>query len=358
MPSKANLLSQPRCIKRVNTLVDLGYNVEVYGYDNGLYSDNINDYKCNINTITKQKDRCKVLSIYSNIQLIKKACKHTGPEDIIYLFGIRLACCFKLLNKNNRYIYEQADLNYTKLKNKLLVTIFRQIDKNIIRKSFATILTSQGFVDYLFNKQVPSNVYLIENKLNNNLQKHLVDNRSIRTSRLRFGFVGFVRYPRTLLTFAKVVGEKFPQHEFHFYGEGISGRQARELCAKYENLFYHGEFKNPDDQPMIYQNIDISVVCYDPDSLNVRIADPNKLYESIVFKVPIVVSKRTFLEKKVLKWGVGYSVNAYDENSVEEYINSISDLSISNCIANMKKLNTSDLFDNTDAIMPCIFSAL
>ena len=54
-------LSQPRCIKRANILVDLGYNVEVYGYDNGLYSDNINDYKCNINTITKQKDECQFL---------------------------------------------------------------------------------------------------------------------------------------------------------------------------------------------------------------------------------------------------------------------------------------------------------
>jgi len=35
------LLSQPRCIKRIESFIDEGYNCKVYGFVSGLYEDNL-----------------------------------------------------------------------------------------------------------------------------------------------------------------------------------------------------------------------------------------------------------------------------------------------------------------------------
>ena len=52
---------------------------------------------------------------------------------------------------------------------------------------------------------------------------------------------------------------------------------------KFPNVKLHGKFKNPSDLSVIYNKIDLNVICYDTTSINVRIAEPNKLYESIFF---------------------------------------------------------------------------
>ena len=62
---------------------------------------------------------------------------------------------------------------------------------------------------------------------------------------------------------------------------------------------------------------------YDADMSNVRVALPNKLYESVYCRLPIIVAKNTYLEKVVNDWGVGIGV---DHNSVEELRNAIIEL--------------------------------
>lgn len=55
---------------------------------------------------------------------------------------------------------------------------------------------------------------------------------------LSFGFIGLNRYVSPLCI-AKVVGEKFPQHKFYFYGNGAENMMADiyELTEKYSNIF-------------------------------------------------------------------------------------------------------------------------
>lgn len=161
-----------------------------------------------------------------------------------------------------------------------------------------------------------------------------------------------------MLTFARVVAEKFPNHEFHFYGEGLFSNQAKELCERYpKNLYYHGSFSNPDDLPMIYSNVDVNVVCYDTASMNVRIAEPNKLYESCFFRVPLVVSKSTFLEKRVLNMGVGYSIDSTNESEIISFIKSINQESLEKSLEAMRQIPHEQLFDNTMELIQSIGKA-
>ena len=88
-------------------------------------------------------------------------------------------------------------------------------------------------------------------------------------------------------------------------------------------IFFHGTFKNPDDLPHIYSQLDFVVATYDVSGINPRYAEPNKLYEAIFFRTPIIVSRNSFLEHKVKELGVGFSVNALDDNDIVSQINAI-----------------------------------
>jgi len=341
-------LSQPRCIKRIKALEKAGFEVAVYGFDNGYYSDNIKDYTCKVVCVKTDDDKSKLSKIKSNINLVRRATENLSKDDVVYLFGIQLAGYYKLIGCRNKYIYEQADLNYTKLNRPLLVSIFRELDKWLIKGSYKTVLTSGGFIDYLYNGVAPNNVCLLENKLHISLKKIDVKDKSISPN-LRFGFVGAIRYPRTIFGFANVIASKFPQYEFHFYGEGDSSLQAKELCDKFSNLHYHGKFRNPDDLQSIYENLDVNIVCYDPVSMNVRIAEPNKLYESTFFKVPIVVSEGTFLEKRVKEFHAGFSINALDESAITKFVSSLTVEKLQEVVLQMKQYDMNNLFDQTES---------
>ena len=342
-------LSQPRCIKRVNAFHEAGFEVEVYGFDKGLYSKNISSYSCRTHSIPENGSASKFRMIHEVKRTLTK-------DDLLYVFGIELAFYFRVLCWRNEFLYEQADLNYTKLHNKFLVALFRMIDKYLISKSYKTVLTSQGFVDYLYkDMRAPSKIILLQNRLNKDLERVSVTEHSFNPSAIRFAFIGAIRYTRTILTFARVVAEKFPSHQFHFYGEGLFSSQAKELCGQYpNNLFYHGGFSNPEDLPKIYSNVDINVVCYDTASMNVRIAEPNKLYESCFFKVPLVVSSSTFLEKRVLGMGVGYSIDCTKVSEIVSFIESIDESSYGKCLEAMRRIPSEQLFDNTIELIQSI----
>ena len=346
-------LSQPRCIKRIQAFVQAGFEVEVYGFDNGLYSENVKDIPCPVHPNKIKRSASKWASLATRFGLLSDVRRAAKKGDLVYIFGIELALYYKLFFIRRRYLYEQADLNYAKLRSAALVSLSSRIDRRIIKKSLLTILTSQGFIEFLYgSSNEPENICLLPNKLHLKLKE--IPRPSVKTAqkdKLVFAFIGAIRYPRTLFTFAKVIGMSFPQHEFHFWGEGFASDEAKALCRQYDNLFYHGRFTNPADLPHIYSRVDINVVCYDPVSGNVRIAEPNKLYESVFFRVPIVVSRNTFLEKRVNKWGVGCAVDAFDDTAVQQFVEGLSAEKIAAMQQNIDAIDVDELFDTTDGLI-------
>ena len=62
---------------------------------------------------------------------------------------------------------------------------------------------------------------------------------------------------------------------------------------------------------------------YDTTSINAQYAEPNKLYESIYFRTPIVVSSNTFLAKKVNRLGIGYDINGLNKEEIKSFVNNL-----------------------------------
>ena len=77
-----------------------------------------------------------------------------------------------------------------------------------------------------------------------------------------------------------------------------------------------------------YENIDLLLCTYDYRIDNVRYAEPNKLYESMYFRKPIIVSSSTFLSKKVAQLGIGYDIDSLNRDSIITFIQNLTPESI------------------------------
>jgi len=348
-------LSQPRCIKRIESFQRAGFDITVYGFDNGFYTENLTSISFEIKErfITNFKKSRIVRYFNGKGKILTTIRKENNSDTIFYCFGFSFGQLCSIY-PNVKFIYEEADVDAVKTSNKLIRAFLIWLDKWIINKSMMTVFTSEGFADFLFGVQYPHKVFIHPNKLSSfflNHQRSLERTSKLNPNHIRFGFIGLIRYPNTILRFAKVVGEQFPQHEFHIWGQPSCNEFTPFIERGFPNITYHGTFISPYDLEKIYNQIDISIACYDTTSYNVRIAEPNKLYESIYFNSPIVVSENTFLAKQVRKFKTGFVVDASADDNIVKFIKSINLKDCQQIVHNSRLISTDSLLDNTDLLI-------
>lgn len=318
-------LSQPRVIKRVVSIYNSGYEVEVYGHSRGFYENNDYPKEIIIHNLGWVKSGSGYIGkFFTNlIDVCKIARKYKSSDVIYYIFSFDYAFAFVLCS-NKPFFYEISDIIYSYFESEYLRRMFKNIDKYLIRKSCKTVFTSAGFKKYLFGEENITNVIIQPNKVNPSLSNI---KRSplpfTQKTGLIFAYVGAFRYPNTVFRFAKVIGEHYPQHSFYFYGDSHLTSLAVELSSKYGNVKYWGSFKSPDDLERIYSNIDVVVACYDNTTINEQIAEPNKLYESICFCKPILVSEKTYLADRVRELQSGFVMNAFQDQLIVDFLDNL-----------------------------------
>ena len=312
----------PRNDKRITQFVEKGYDVVVYTFADkpqpknysliklGNYPDSVSYFK---------------RLYYFTRDIKREIAKYDKDTTLFYFFTINTAIA-SLFYKDVHFVYEESDMLFDRMKLKVMRSLIKKINLKIIKKSFVTVFTSQGFADYYYGKNIPRNIVIIPNKVDErllNLPK--VEKEKADLNHLRFAFVGNVRYIQ-LYNMAKVVSEKFKNHEFHFYGTTYPNMiNKMENIKGKDNVFFHGAFKNPDDLPEVYSKIDFVVATYDTTMLNPQYAEPNKIYEAIFFRTPIIVSNNSYLANKVNALKVGFDVDAMDEKMIIDKINSINE---------------------------------
>ena len=176
------------------------------------------------------------------------------------------------------------------------------------------------------------------------VKKHAID-----ANHLSFGFAGDVRY-ENIVNFASVLVRNFPMHEFHFFG--TIQERVKSLTKELEqfpNSHFHGRFRSPDDLPEIYSQLDFTLATYDTRFENVCYAEPNKIYEAIFFRTPIIVSKGTFLQQKCEKLGLGRAVDALSEDDVVSFVKGLTHEKIDKMYADILLVPQESAIDNNDA---------
>lgn len=338
-----NSCTQPRCHKRIRMFQNLGITFDIYSFDRGLYEVNL-PVDLNIHILGKINSGSNYLKRMRDYYFkIKDITNKYNSDTIFYAFGTDIAFVLKILGK--KYIYEESDLMYVDY-NFLLKNVFKYIDINLHKTSICSILTSGGFCEYLDIKYLQKTV-IIPNKVSNSLTTIQRPVNYIKNKgKLRYAFVGLLRYPKTIFQFIDELLLLRPNDEFHFWGDGSINMKNK--ISSYDNnkVIYHGPFRNPENLFDIYNSFDINFMCYDTTGNNEKIAEPNKLYESLFFNKPCIVSEGTYLSKQVKKYGNGYSINCHNINSIREFILNLDTAEFNNMITKSSKVDFNEIVDN------------
>ena len=314
-------ISDSHIIRRIESFQNIGFEVDVYGFSRRVNTANkLKDTPLHI--IGQVEDQKYFGRISSEWKAVNNVLNKYSKNVLFYVWGFELAAICML--KNRKYIYEISDMRYPQLPVPLK-QILGWLDKRMIKKSIGTLITSEGFVQYMGMDIQDSSFLLMPNKLTESFKDMKRPQPISLTQKVRFGFVGYYRYPDTVIRMARVIGESYPHHEFHFWGTGPAPilSQVKDLALKFDNVIEHGSFKNPDDLCKVYDSVDVIACNYDSKGANERIAEPNKLYESIFFNKPIIVSQGTFLGEKVERMGVGYVIESHTDESIKSFLDNL-----------------------------------
>ena len=354
-------IREPIAKNRINEFISRGYDIEVYYFDRAEWSNTTEtgDHRFHSLGILKTGVSSYLGRLRSQYVAIKKLVdSYKGQNVVFYLMGFDLGLFYKYTFSKIPYIYEESDLRHTYFKPKFIEKLFEKIDLNIISNSLVSTFTSEGFIKYHYGSYdaVPENATFIPNKLGVGIKNITIPpHKKVNLEKLKVAFVGSPRF-KSVCNFARVFCEKFPNHEFHFYGAPLRDSIADLKC--YKNCYFHGAFKSPEDLPSIYSQIDLVLSTYDTHFENVRYAEPNKIYESIYFEVPIIVSSDTFLADKVKKLGIGYDVDPFDESDIVDLINGLTIQSIESRSAAAAMIQKDTLISINDAMFNKIKYAL
>ena len=219
-----------------------------------------------------------------------------------------------LLTKyRGKYILDIRDYTYEKY------FFYKKRVKRLIQESFFTAISSEGFKSFLGESKkliINHNISNIGEGMDESIDE-INSKKGCYKQRYTIGFLGVIRYEKENI---KLINSFKDSDRFHFFyaGKMYPDCTIKEYCRIHglKNVEFAPEFSN-EDKPWLYKDIDIINAIYGNKMLEVKTALPNKLYDAVVFKKPILVSSGTYLSDVVEKYGLGISVDV-DKDSVKE----------------------------------------
>lgn len=343
------LSSQPRIHKRasiLNSLLDL----KVLGFRRRVYEENAFGKGIDYESLGYLDDGKYYNRFWKMFKAIVIARRYNVANAKFYALSIDCLFIAKMAGFKAGY-YEVGDLRSADSKNSFFVRIEKYLLKNVDK----IIITSEFFYESHFKKLgfQRNKFLLLENKLltpkKANIKTFSQDNK------IRIGVIGLLRYKRPLKLLIDFV-ETFPEnYEILCFGDGSEKHLFSQ--SNCESIKYFGAFKNPDDLESIYKKIDLNYVVYENSSENVRLALPNKLYESMFYNTPIVAAEGTALSSKILDLDIG---KALPIGSASEFESSIKDITTSvmqEWRKNLEKVSPEEYLDNSKTMLKKVFEA-
>ena len=81
-------LQQPRVIRRISTVYQAGIPIKVYGFDSGIFSENLKSISFPVIEIIKKKKKdSRLKKILCFVKTLYRIKKENGEDDIFYIFS-------------------------------------------------------------------------------------------------------------------------------------------------------------------------------------------------------------------------------------------------------------------------------
>lgn len=293
-----------------------------------------------LNNVTLHEFRCyqeddvsKLSKISSFLKYRKFALSLLKKEKFDYLFVLHSltgVVIYDYLKKNfkNKFVFDYRDSTYEAL------PPFKKAVAGLVKNSTVTFVSSDAFRKFLPEEEkekIFTSHNILADSLNHRDDKELFGTKS---DKIRVAFWGFIRHEEINLQLIKQFGAD-SRFELHYYGREQQIAENLKAYVKENNItnvFFHGEYK-PEDRYEFIKNTDlIHNIYYDSNTL---LAMGNKYYDGIIFRIPQLCTKGSFMGELCEKNSIGFQCDAYSEDftqKVYEYYKNINMLTFKeNC---------------------------
>ncbi|AII13937.1 glycosyltransferase, family 1 [Campylobacter iguaniorum] len=345
----------PRFIKQINFLSQK-YEISVIYFNRDYMKDLSSEYiqycsaNINIGNISNGNYTKRIITYFRMIKQLYRIFQQ-NKSDIIIVNNIDILIIFKICTCFSRIttkiILEISDLLGYNYRNSFKSEIIRFIERYIFRYVDKLIVTSPKFYDIYYKKIFKKDYFILENKPLLNMLPSKIE--KVNNQKIVIGIVGLLLQGKPYKALFDVIkGDN--RFEVHIYGKGIYEYLIKEYSKTYENIKYFGEYNFFKDSAKIYGSIDILYMSYDTtswDSFNNKIALPNKFYEAMYFRVPIITSSETYLGELVEKYKIGKTIKCCDGG---EILNALIDINLNQISRNFDKISKDIYLGDNDYI--------
>lgn len=264
----------------------------------------------------QEDDVSKLLKVSSFVKyrnFVRKIIRKYKFDFVFVLHSLPGVILADILVKQyqNKYIFDYRDSTYEH------IGIFKKVIATLVKNSRATFVSSDAFRKFLpesEKEKIFTSHNLLSDSLNHRAEKELYGTNS---DKIRIAFWGFIRHEElNKEIIAKIAQDK--RFELHYYGReqqiALNLKEyVKEISA--ENIFFHGEYK-PEDRYEFVRHTDlIHNMYYDN---NTMLAMGNKYYDSIIFYIPLVSMKGSFMAETAEKAEIGFSADPFEKSFLDK----------------------------------------
>jgi len=236
--------------------------------------------------------------------------------DILYATSfdsLLIAKRYKKIDNKVKVVYEIGDIREWYIEEqkgilkRAIVGFLKGVEKNCFRIVDRMVLTSEKFYDeYYCNLIEKEKVFFFPNVPE---ESFFSEYKKKSHGPFTVGFIGAIRYLEQMKMLIDVACECGINVLFAGTGSVLSEyTEMQEYAKDKDNVRFTGKYNYERDISKLYGSVDCIYSVYDSRNPNVKIALPNKLYESILCCLPIIVSKDTYLGEIVTGMGVGKAI--------------------------------------------------
>lgn len=308
----------PRMKRRIDVYKD-SYDVNVIFQEgkSSYYGDILPDVGIvQIKKIEKNGGVFRLINLmYFTVCVMKKLC--SMDPKILYVQNLDMlfvACLYKMiLSSKAHIIYEIADLHpliidpAIGITKKIVKNVLINSEKFLSKRIDLLVVTSEAFYEEYYKKIVPKGKLLYMPNMPD--LKWFKGYTHKKEGAFTVGFIGMIRFKeqmKMLIEAAKGLDIRviFAGSE----SDEDNGISIKALAENNSRITYYGPYNYEEDIAELYGKLDAVYAVYDTRQMDIRLALPNKLYESIYCELPIIVADKTFLAETVRRIGNGVVV--------------------------------------------------
>ncbi|WP_129127761.1 glycosyltransferase family protein [Geomonas oryzae] len=221
---------------------------------------------------------------------------HGARYDLYVVFSAQIAVLLFGFLIDKRFVVDVRDYTYEGF------LPFRLALSALFKRAMLVCISSSGYLEWLpkSGKRVISH-NLIETDLG-------AAPLPFDFSKKVMSYIGAISYYDANVKFISQV-RRLEGFEVRYIGKGECEASLEQYCRceGVGNVKFFGQF-TPEQKRQHYLDANFVVGCFGSETVNGRCTMPNRLYESCLYRRPIIVNKGTFLGEMVDKYGLGISV--------------------------------------------------